>query len=111
MLDTARIQALCFDVDGTLTSFDPDNMNNPEVLELCKRHGTEAQIWIQNFHIPAEREQEIVTATDLIAECGVRNIAVWGFDSCRHLSWIRPANPDLVWDKTKEAYSRVAGMK
>lgn len=105
-----------FGTDPYWVSFKKDlhefvGSNCREVLELCRRHGTEAQIWIQNFHIPAEREQEIVTATDLIAECGVRNIAVWGFDSCRHLSWIRPANPDLVWDKTKEAYSRVAGMK
>ncbi len=81
--------------------------NSREVVELCARNGLEPQIWIQNFHVPAGREQEIVEATELIAECGVRNIAVWGFDACRHISWIRPGNPDLAWEKTKEAYRKI----
>ena len=80
--------------------------NSREVLQLCEKHNLEAQIWIQNFHVPAGREQEIVTATDLIVSSGVKNIAVWGFDGCKHISWIRPGNPDLAWAKTKEAYAR-----
>ena len=42
-----------------------------------------------------------------MVECGIRNIAVWGFDACRHISWIRPDNPDLAWAKIKEAYAVV----
>ena len=81
--------------------------NSREVMELCAKYGREAHMWIQSFHITEGREQEVVEATKLMAECGVRSIANWGFDACKHISWIRPANPDLVWSKVKEAYAAV----
>jgi len=29
---------------------------------------------------------------------------VWGIYACEHLSWIRPANAKLAWEKIKEAF-------
>lgn len=83
-----------------------------EVVEICNQVGLEAQVWLQGFGIPAGREDELLRAVEIMCECGVRNIAVWGIYACEHLSWIRPANPQLAWQKIKEAFAlarRLAG--
>jgi hypothetical protein len=48
-----------------------------------------------------------VQATELMAASGIRNIAVWGFDACSHISWIRPDNPQLAWQKIREGFEKV----
>jgi hypothetical protein len=79
-----------------------------QVREICETHGLESQMWLQGYKIPAGREGELIEALDLMAAEKIRNIAVWGFDACRHISWIRPDNPDLTWAKVKEGYRRLA---
>lgn len=76
------------------------------VKKVCDARGLEAQLWLQGYKVPAGREDEVAQAVDLMLEQGIRNVAVWGFDACRHISWIRPDNPDLVWQKVREAYAR-----
>lgn len=80
------------------------------VKEICDKRNLEAQVWLQGYLVPSGREQELVDAVELMAQCGVRNIAVWGFDACRHISWIRPDNPDLAWDKIKEGFRKVKAL-
>jgi len=75
-----------------------------EIAEISSRYGLEGQIWLQGFGIPAGKEEELVRAVQLIVSAGIRNIAVWGIYACEHLSWIRPANPALAWQKIKEAF-------
>lgn len=77
-----------------------------EVKKICAQHKLDPQMWLQGYGFPSGREHEIVEAVDVMLREGIRDIAVWGFDACRHLSWIRPADPDLVWTKIKEAYAR-----
>lgn len=67
------------------------------VEKLCRETGREAQVWIQGFGIPHAREGEVAEAIRQAADAGVRNIAVWGFDACAHLSWVRPENPASAW--------------
>lgn len=78
------------------------------VREVCEQHGLEAQMWLQGFKVPAGREPELVRAVEIMLEEGMRNLAVWGFDACRHLSWIRPDNPDLTWETVKDAFRTAA---
>ncbi|MGB9691197.1 MAG: hypothetical protein ACPL7D_03420 [Candidatus Sumerlaeaceae bacterium] len=77
-----------------------------EVVSIARRHGLEAQIWLQGFGVPSGKEDELVQAVEIMCEEGVRNIAVWGIYACEHLSWIRPANPRLAWEKIKAAFRR-----
>ncbi len=76
------------------------------IKEVCAEHGREHQMWLQGYKTPAGREQEMVEAVDLMVEKGMRDIAVWGFQSCGFMSWIRPDNPELAWSKVKEAFAR-----
>jgi hypothetical protein len=75
-----------------------------DVVAIARDNGLEAQVWLQGFGVPAGREDELVRAVQVMCEEGVRNIAVWGIYACEHLSWIRPANPKLAWEKIKEAF-------
>lgn len=80
------------------------------VKQVCDAHGLEAQVWLQGFRVPAGREPELAQACDAMVAAGVRNIAVWGFDACNHLSWIRPANPALAWQTIKDTFRRLARL-
>jgi hypothetical protein len=76
------------------------------VLELCQRHGKEAQAWVQAFIIPEDRETEIVKAIDVMVDCGIRNIAAWGYRGC-HLIDIKCARPELVWEILGKSFRRI----
>lgn len=78
------------------------------VKEVCDARGLEPQVWLQGFRIPGGKEPELVEALDIMINAGIRNIAVWGFLACEHLSWIRPDNAPLAWDTIKQAYRRLA---
>ncbi len=81
-----------------------------EVVSIARANNVEPQIWLQGFGIPAGKEDELVRAVEIMCEEGVQNIAVWGVYACEHLSWIRPANPKLAWEKIKEAFRRAKGL-
>jgi hypothetical protein len=82
-----------------------------QVMELCRRKGLKEQVWLQGYGTPAGRENELLQAVQVMYREGVRDVAVWGFDACKHISWIRPDNPDLVWAKTKEAFAWLKSQK
>lgn len=81
------------------------------VQQVCKKHSLESHMWLQGYQVPSGREDELIEAVRVMTKEGLRNIAVWGFDACRHISWIRPENPDLVWAKIKAAYAEAAKLK
>lgn len=81
-----------------------------KVMALAREHGLRAQMWLQGFRVPAGREPELIDAVKIFAEAGCRDIAVWGFDACEHISWIRPDNPKLVWKTVGEAYALVKDL-
>lgn len=81
-----------------------------KVMALAKRHRLEPQMWLQGFKVPAGREEELLRAVQVFAEAGCRNIAVWGFQACGHISWIRPDNPRKVWEVIGEAFARVKDL-
>jgi hypothetical protein len=69
-----------------------------KVLDLCKNYKKKEQLWIQAFRIPENREPEIESAFKIMRDLGVINISTWGFEACKHMSSLRPANPELVWN-------------
>lgn len=75
-----------------------------EVLTLSKRYNKEAQIWIQGYRVPANREKEIITAVDVAYESGIRNIATWSFEGTDCMTYVRSERPDIVWQNVRGAY-------
>jgi hypothetical protein len=76
------------------------------VVDLCKRHGKEAQAWVLAFLITEDREAEVGRAAEVIYESGIRNIAAWAYRGS-HLIDIRSTNPEKVWDVLGGAYRRL----
>jgi hypothetical protein len=91
-----------------------DNYVRPhaeKIMALAKKYNRGAQMWLQGFRVPAGREKELIDAVKVFTDAGCRDVATWGFDACKHISWIRPDNPDLVWATVKEAYGMVKDLK
>ncbi len=67
----------------------------------------EPQIWIQNFKIPAGREEEIREALAVAYAEGVRNFAAWSYYGSGYMSYIKSGNPQKVWDTLGEVYGQI----
>lgn len=76
---------------------------------LCREWGKEPQVWLQGFLIDAGLEREVATAADAAADAGVRDLAVWGFQGCAHMSAIASPRPAHVWRTVVDAYRRLGG--
>ncbi len=75
-----------------------------KVFALSKKYHKEPQIWIQGYRVPAQREEEIITAVDVAYESGVRNIATWSFEGTDCMTYVRSDRPDVVWQNVRDAY-------
>lgn len=73
-------------------------VHSKKVVQLTNKLGIDSHIWIQGFKVPAGREEEIETAVQAAVNAGVKDLAVWGFEACNAISYIRPDNPEKTWD-------------
>ena len=80
------------------------------VLELCRRHGKEAQIWVQAFLIPAGREEEVGRAAELAAEAGVKNIAAWAYLGSAFWNH-KCEDHEKVWDVLGKSFGKIKSGK
>ena len=78
-----------------------------EVVQLCKKHDKEPQIWIQGYRVPAGREEEVSTAIKAAFDSGVRNIATWCFEGGACMTYISSDQPELVWDTISKDYKNL----
>jgi len=81
-----------------------------KIAAVCRELGREGHIWIQGFKVPAGREAEISTAVQEAMDAGIRNLAVWGFDACAHISSIAPEDPAKTWKVILEAFKSVKDL-
>lgn len=75
-----------------------------KVVQLTQKLGKETHLWLQGFKVPAGREEEIEIGVEEAVKAGVRDLAVWGFEACNAISYIRPDNPQKLWDITVSAF-------
>lgn len=75
------------------------------LVTLCQAHGKEPMVWLQAFQLPAGAEEEVRTAAQAAYDAGVRNVAVWGFRGCAHMTSLRCERPDVVWRVTGDTFS------
>jgi len=78
------------------------------VVRLARQFNKEPQIWIQNFKIPAGRDDAIRQAVDVAYAAGVRNFAAWSFYGTGYISYIKPDDPQKVWDTLGEVYGQIS---
>jgi hypothetical protein len=77
------------------------------IKELADLNNIEPQIWIQAFRVPSGRENELSRAVEIAVEEGIENLAVWGFNACADMSYLRCDNSELVWDIVKKAFNNI----
>jgi len=68
------------------------------ISELASQNNKKSQIWIQGFKIDSGRENEISIAINSAINCGIENIAIWGYEGSSQESWLVCDNPQLVWE-------------
>jgi hypothetical protein len=78
--------------------------NTQRIIKMAKDYNIDAHMWLQAFRIPAGREAELQDAMRVFIEEKCPSLAVWGFDACEHISWIRPDRPKVVWENVKESF-------
>ena len=77
-----------------------------KTIEVCGKYQIDSHIWLQGFKVPEGREEELAVAVDIYTSFGIRNIAVWGFDACRHMSHLASKDTDRVWNTIITAFQK-----
>ncbi|MCK9182255.1 MAG: hypothetical protein M0P13_05180 [Fibrobacteraceae bacterium] len=67
------------------------------IFEIACKYGKEPQMWIKNYQIEKNRENDIAIATQKALEAGVQNIFAWSFKGNASLSWLASDDPETVW--------------
>jgi hypothetical protein len=78
------------------------------VLDLCRKHGKEAQIWVQAFLLPFGTEDEVARAVELACFEGVENIASWAYLGLAFMNH-KCEDHQKVWDILGGAYGKIKG--
>lgn len=81
------------------------------VKQVTEAQGIESEVWIQGFKVAAGREQLQADAVEVAAKVGVPRIAVWGFEACDHMGWIRPDDPQKLWKVLTAKFRAVRGLE
>lgn len=76
-------------------------------LQCANANNLEGQVWFQGFKIAAGNEHLQAEAVELAYKAGIKNFAVWGVDACDHMGWIRPADPQKLWNTFLEAFAKI----
>lgn len=78
-----------------------------KTLSVAQKYGKEAQMWIKNYHIIANKEADVRYATEEAYNAGIRNIFAWSYRGSEYLSWLRSDNPELVWETQCSALDKL----
>jgi hypothetical protein len=81
------------------------------LADLARRHGKEAQGWIQLFGIPKRHEGDVTQALQMWEKAGVKNIAAWGFEACASYSLLESERPLECWKRMGSYYGKLAKKK
>ncbi|MGF1573056.1 MAG: hypothetical protein ACFCU1_08285 [Sumerlaeia bacterium] len=79
--------------------------------DCADSNGIESQIWFQGFKIAAGREHLQAEAVELAYKAGITNFAVWGVDACDHMAWIRPDDPQKLWNTFLQAFAKIRELE
>ena len=75
-------------------------------MQIARDYKKDHNVWIQSYHVPRGREEEIIEATAAAYDAGARTLLAWGFHGSESNDY-RAANPERTWDITVEAMRRI----
>jgi hypothetical protein len=55
-------------------------------------------MWLQGFRVPAGQEMRLGEEMRLMAQCGIRNMALWSYLATAYMSSHTCADAPRVWD-------------
>ncbi len=91
----------------------PDGFENwmksivEEVSFLTKKFGKESEIWIQNFKVKKGEERYIEKVAFTAQKYTIDRVSAWSYKGTAYMSYIRPDDPQKVWETLLKAYSKL----
>lgn len=79
-----------------------------KMVELGQKYKKDVLMWVQAFCIAKGTEEDVRTAIKTFKELGVDDIAVWGYEGCKHMSYLCCDDSDKVWNLIGEAYRKIS---
>jgi hypothetical protein len=64
----------------------------------CQQHEKGAQMWLQGFRVPAGQEVLLGEEMRLMAQCGIRDMALWSYLATAYMSSHTCADAPKVWE-------------
>lgn len=77
------------------------------LVELGKKYKKKVLGWVQAFDVTAGTEEDVRIAIKTLQEAGIKNISVWGYEGCKHMSELSCGNADKVWKIIGEEYRKI----
>lgn len=77
------------------------------LAKLGKKHKKKTLGWVQAFNIKEGTEDDVRIAVETFNECGVNDIAAWGYRGCGHMSSLKCDDASKVWKVLGEAYGKL----
>ena len=71
--------------------------------ETADRHGVAAQLWVPSFGLTREDIPDLEAAVAATREEGVEDIWTWGYEACRHMTYLATPDSPLVWEAASAA--------
>lgn len=68
------------------------------LLRSCQHYGKTAQMWIQGFRIPAGKESLLGEEMRLMAQYGIRDLAIWSYLATAYMSSHTCMDAPRVWE-------------
>ncbi|MBE6555260.1 MAG: hypothetical protein E7663_03360 [Ruminococcaceae bacterium] len=79
-------------------------------MEIARDYHKDHNVWIQTYHVPRGREEEIIEATAAAYDAGARTLLAWGFRGSESNDY-RAENPERTWQMTVEAMRRIRSVE
>jgi hypothetical protein len=86
--------------------------NAQNVVDLCRRHGLENQLWFQSFGLTSDPVQLEYLETGMMdaVEQGIDTVGVWGFEGSADMSYCACEQPEVVWQAVGRAFRRLRAL-
>jgi hypothetical protein len=68
------------------------------LLRSCQQYGKQAQMWLQGFRVRAGQEPLLGEEMQLMARCGIRDMAIWSYLATGYMSSHACADSPRVWE-------------
>ena len=82
-----------------------------KIVSLSKRYHIGGHLWIQNFNIKRNREEDISDAIWRAYDTGIRDFAAWTFFGNNYMSSLKTDDPKRVWQILGKSYWRLHHIK